>query len=70
MVGARDLGWTEDMSDTTRPDGDELEDQLTIADDEAVTDDGTVKNDPATDDTVSDVLPQGIEEPDPPVGIP
>lgn len=54
-----------DIHDGSRPDGDELDDQLQIADDE-----GTVKNDPATDDTVSDVLPEGTEEPDPPVGIP
>ena len=61
-----------DTNDRDRPDGDELDDQLTIADPDTAGDDadGTVKNDPATDDSVSDVLPEGLEEPDPPVGIP
>lgn len=33
-------------------------------------DDAVVENDPATDDSVSDVLPEGTVEPDPPVGLP
>jgi hypothetical protein len=44
------------MRDDKRPDGDELDEQLEIADPDA----------PVGDD----VLPQGTEEPDPPVGIP
>lgn len=53
------------MSDTTRPDGDELDDQLTIAET-----DGTAAHDPSTGDSVSDVLPEGTEEPDPPAQLP
>jgi hypothetical protein len=53
------------MTDTTRPNGDELEDQLTIAET-----DGTAAHDPSTGESVSDVLPEAPEEPDPPVGLP
>jgi|GEM_PF-2838881 hypothetical protein len=57
------------MTDSKRPDGDELEEQLTIADSEH--DHGADREgDPSTGGSVSEVLPEGLEEPDPPVGIP
>lgn len=62
------------MSDPdTRPDGDELEEQLTIAETDGAAPQGSatsVDGDPATDDSVGDGLPEGLEEPDPPVGLP
>lgn len=53
------------MSDTTRPNGDELDDQLTIAES-----DGADAHDPSTGESVSEVLPEAPETPDPPVGLP
>lgn len=53
------------MSDTTRPNGDELDDQLTIAEP-----DGSEAKDPTAVGSADEVLPEGLEEPDPPVGLP
>jgi hypothetical protein len=53
------------MSDTTRPNGDELDDQLTIAET-----DGSEAKDPTAVGGADEVLPQAPEQPDPPVGLP